>query len=403
MIKEDDKMADIKLPKLPYGEGSMSVRKDGLIMYRKNIKLDGMSVSKCVYAKTVKEALQKMKEEERNTKYTLQDSQTKETLCDALYYWAEHTKKPTLKAQSYNRLYGTIKNQIENSELGHYRYQSITSDELQSLIENLNNKNYSKSTIKKTYDCLNDFYRHISIKYKIDNPMLLVRMPINANINAEEKQIIWFEKNDIDKFCEEANKKWNTGSPRYQGGNALAANIYMGLRGGELLALQWEDIDFDKNTVHVYKTLIEMRENNSTQKGKTQFVVQKSTKRDNVRYVPLNSKAKELLLKHKKISQYNSPSDYVISTRNRKTSTLKNINDTVKAICKNGELEVQNASSHSLRHTCASLYFRKNVQIEIIAKILGHSVEVCRKTYVHFVEEQLKNAASKIDINVVEL
>ena len=146
-----------------------------------------------------------------------------------------------------------------------------------------------------------------------------------------------------------------------------------------------------------------MRENNSTQKGKTQFVVQKSTKRDNVRYVPLNSKAKELLLKHKKISQYNSPSDYVISTRNRKTSTLKNINDTVKAICKNGELEVQNASSHSLRHTCASLYFRKNVQIEIIAKILGHSVEVCRKTYVHFVEEQLKNAASKIDINVVEL
>lgn len=84
MIKEDDKMADIKLPKLPYGEGSMSVRKDGLIMYRKNIKLDGMSVSKCVYAKTIKEALQKMKEEEKNTKYTLQDSQTKETLCDLL-------------------------------------------------------------------------------------------------------------------------------------------------------------------------------------------------------------------------------------------------------------------------------------------------------------------------------
>ena len=46
------------------------------------------------------------------------------------------------------------------------------------------------------------------------------------------------------------------------------------------------------------------------------------------------------------------------------------------------------------------LYFRKNVQIEIIAKILGHSVEVCRKTYVHFVEEQLKNAASEIEVMV---
>lgn len=391
-------MADIKLPKLPYGEGSMSIRKDGVIMYRKNIKLDYTTVQKCVYGKTVKEVIQKMKSEEEALKYTNQSSQIKETLCDAMYYWAEHTKRQTLKKQSYDRLCGTIKNQIENSEIGHYRYQSITSDEIQLLIENLNNKNYSKSTIKKTYDCLNEFYRFMAIKYKIDNPMLLVSMPIQDNINAEEKEIVWFENEDIIKFCQEADKKWNTGNPKYQGGNALAANIYMGLRGGELLALQWEDIDFEKNVVHVYKTLIEAREN-----GKTKFIVQQSTKRNNVRYVPLNSKAKELLLKHKKNSKFTNSSDYVISTRNRKTSTLKNINDTVKAICKNGELIVHNASSHSLRHTCASLYFRKNIQVEIIAKILGHSVEVCRKTYIHFVEEQMKNAASQINIDIIEL
>ena len=36
--------------------------------------------------------------------------------------------------------------------------------------------------------------------------------------------------------------------------------------------------------------------------------------------------------------------------------------------------------------------------IEIIAKILGHSVDVCRKTYIHLVEEQLKYAASQIDV-----
>lgn len=391
-------MADIKLPKLPYGEGSMSIRKDGIIMYRKNIKLDYTTVQKCVYGKTVKEVIKKMKDEEEVLKYTNRSSQLKEILCDAMYYWAEYTKKPTLKKQSYDRLLGTIKNQIEKSEIGHYRYQSITSDELQTLIEDLNSKNYSKSTIKKTYDCLNEFYRFMSIKYKIDNPMLLVSMPIKDNINAEEKEIVWFENEDIIKFCQEANRKWNTSNPKYQGGNALAANIYMGLRGGELLALQWEDIDFDKNVVHVYKTLIEAREN-----GKTKFVVQKSTKRNNVRYVPLNSKAKELLLKHKQDSKFTNPSDYIISTRNKKTSTLKNINDTVKAICKNGELTVQNASSHSLRHTCASLYFRKNIQIEIIAKILGHSVEVCRKTYIHFAEEQMKNAASQIGIDVIEL
>lgn len=387
-------MSDIKLPKLPYGEGSMTVRKNGQIMYRKNIKLNDTTVSKCVYAKTVKEALQKMKEEENNLKYTLREAQEKEVLCDALYYWAEHTKKPTLKTQSYTRLYETIKNQIEDSDIGHYRYQSITADELQALIKDLNDKNYSKSTIKKTYDCLNDFYRHVSAKYKIDNPMLLVKMPITDNINAEQREVFWFEPDDVAKFCKEADGKWNTGSSKYQGGNALAANIYLGLRGGELLALQWKDIDFDNNTIYVHKTLIEAR----TKNGKTEFYVQESTKRGNNRYVPINSKARNLLLAHKEVAQYTEPDDFIISTRNRKTTTLKNINDTIKRICVNGELTIQNASSHTLRHTCASLYFRKNVQIEIIAKILGHSVDVCRKTYIHLVEEQLKNAASKIDV-----
>ena len=70
----------------------------------------------------------------------------------------------------------------------------------------------------------------------------------------------------------------------------------------------------------------------------------------------------------------------------------------IKNISVNGSLAITNASSHTLRHTCASLYFRKNVQIEIIAKILGHSVDVCRKTYIHLVEEQLKHAASQIDV-----
>lgn len=382
------------LPKLPYGQGSFFYQKD-LIGYRKRIKFDDDTFeTKTVYAKTTKECMEKMLSYEKTAKKKEFNARNK-PLYLAMYDWVEEVKKPMLKSQSYDRLNSIIKNQIEYSKIGHFKYQSITTEELQDLIKELNTQKYSHSTIKKVYDALNAFYKYISVKDKTDNPMSLVVMPREENVITKTKTITWLEEDDINKFIKECDAKWNTGNPKYQGGNAIAANIYLGLRGGELLALQWKDIDFDDNTIFIYKTLIEARRSN-----KTVFEIQESTKRNNNRYVPINSKARALLLKHKEQSIFTEDDDYVISTRNRKTTTIKNLNDTIKKICENAETTVnpKKVSSHTIRHTCASLYFRKGVQIEIIAKILGHSVEVCRKTYLHFVEEQLKQAASKIDV-----
>lgn len=131
---------------------------------------------------------------------------------------------------------------------------------------------------------------------------------------------------------------------------------------------------------------------------KVRFSIQNSTKKSKNRYVPINSKAKKLLLLHKSISEYTEPQDYVISTKNRKTTTIKNVSDTIKSIEIAAGTKVQSYGTHILRHTCASLYFRNGVPIETICAILGNTREVCEKTYVHFIEEQLKEAASKIDI-----
>lgn len=396
-----------KLPKLPYGQGSFSYHND-LIAYRKRVKFnDGSYITKTIYGKTPQECMDKMRQFElAGKKQNLSSSQI--ILLDAMNEWLTNIKKTTLKQQSYIRLQSTIKNQIGESDIGHFRYQSISSKELQTLINNLNAKEYSHSTIKKTYDCLNDFYRYVSAKDKIDNPMLLVTMPTVSNIKKETKKIEFFEQEDIEKFIRECSVRYNTGNLKYKYGYALASNIYLGMRAGELLALQWKDIDFINNTIYISKTLIEISnpeydKNNPElmkQKNikKVKFVVQNSTKKSKNRYVPINSKAKSLLLLHKMNSNFTEPNDYVISTSNRKTSTIKNLSDTIKTIEQNAETKTQSSGTHVLRHTCASLYFRKNVPIETICAILGNTREVCEKTYIHFIEEQLKEAASKIDV-----
>ena len=380
-----------KIPKLPYGEGSIYPHNDKLLAYKKSIKLpDGKTIRKTVFASTPTECMRKMREAERE----LQNKPVKRDevlLIDAILIWLDTTHKQTVKPQSYQRLVGVAHNQIEQSDIGHMRYQDITGDEIQNFINTLNESRYSHSTIKKVYNLLGAFYKYASVRDRIDNPMLLVTMPKASNILAETREVEWFEQDDIDRFIEACGARYMNGRLRFKYGYILAANIYMGLRGGELLALQWKDIDFDKGTVYVSKTLIEYRDLDN---NKTHFEIQNSTKRDTNRYVPLNSKAKELISLYRDNCEFTDPDDYVISTSNRKTNTLKNISDMIKSIEEAGDTKVRANNTHILRHTCASLYFRAGVRVEVICRILGNSREVCEKTYIHFVEEQLQDAAT---------
>lgn len=395
------------IPRLPHGEGTISVYSDTLLIYKKSIKLNnGKTVRKSVYGESPKECMKKMRELENELHKSIPTAD-KEPLSNAMYTWLQTIKRKTLKDAAYDRLESTIRNQIENSEIGHLRYQYISTNDINNLITTLINKNYSHSVIKKTYDALNEFYRYKSAMDKFDNPMTLVTMPTKNNVVAETRDIEFFEQSDIDKFIEECEARYNTGNLKYRYGYAIAANIYLGMRMGELLAIQWKDIDFDNNTIYVSKTLIERvnRQYDKSQpelmrqKGikKVEFYVQHSTKKSKNRYVPINSKAKELLIQHFENSEFIDSDDYVLSTRNRKTTTIKNVSDTIRAIEQASETSVQSAGTHILRHTCASLYFRKGVNIETICAILGNTREVCEKTYIHFIDEQLKVAASKID------
>ena len=397
----------IKLPKLPHGQGVFSIVNNETVEFRKTIKLkNGNSVRKAVYAETPKKCMEKMAELEKFLNQQVK-APNRMVLIDAITQWLENTHKETVKPQTYRRLVGTANNQIEPSAIGHIRYQDVTSDEIQELLNKLNQDQYSHSTIKKTHDLLNAFYRYASEKDSFKNPMLLVNMPKVSNIKAEQKDIEWLEEDEIDRFVNACNTSFNNGNPKFKYGYILAANIYLGMRGGELLALQWQDIDFINNSIYVSKTLIEA-ENQDYDKNdpermknlgikRTRFYVQENTKTSKNRYVPINTKAKNLLLKYKNHSQYTEPDDYVISTSNRKTNTLKNLSDAIKAIEQEADIH-KSCNTHILRHTCASLYFKKGVPIEIICQILGNSREVCEKTYIHFVEEQLKDAASKLDV-----
>ena len=394
------------IPKLPRGLGSMCLTKNNTIEYKKCIHLkDGTQKRLTVHGNTPSECIQKMSEREQDILNNSPHPPQQQTLYDAMILWLESTKKYELKPQAYRRELGTIRNQIGSSKLAHFRYQSITPEEITQLLNELNDKGYSYSVIKKTHDSLSAFYRHMSARYKFDNPMLFVSCIKKEYVNKPVKEMSFFTLEDIERFVAYIDTRYKNGKLKYPTGYALAANIFLGLRIGELLALQWKDIDFEKKTISVSKTLIEIdnpeydannvEEMKKKEIKKVLFTIQSSTKTKHNRQVPMNSNALLYLRSHLENSVYTEPDDLVITTRNRKTSTPKNISDTLKCIVKGAELSTQNYNTHILRHTCASLYFKSNVDLLTISNILGNSPEVLAETYVHFQDEQLKEAACK--------
>lgn len=248
---------------------------------------------------------------------------------------------------------------------------------------------------------LNAFYTFQTRRgYLPRNPMELCRMPARENLLKQEKNIVYMSEQQIQAFSNEAlSYAYGSSKLKYRYGPAFVFLIYTGLRIGELCALQWKDFDFEKRTVSITKNLMEIynRDYGVGHEKVAQYTTKISTtKTRSTRIVPLNQKALMVYELMRQAAPYTDPGDYVLCTARRKPATPRQMERRLAYLLQSTGLDVPPCGCHMLRHTCASLLFSKKLQVEIIASILGHSPEVCRRTYIHFCQEQRAAAIQQI-------
>lgn len=162
---------------------------------------------------------------------------------------------------------------------------------------------------------------------------------------------------------------------------------YTGCRKGEIQAIKWSDIDFDKNEITINKTLYETR-------GGTPNI--NSTKNNLNRKIVMSKTLKETLINYKnKIKQFCDYSDswfvFGNSTYLKKTTIERTKH-------KYFELSgVHEITMHEFRHSHVSLLINeyvntsksKNMKIDtakfflMMSSRMGHTIEVMQKTYMH--------------------
>lgn len=399
---------EIILPKLPRGMGSYSWNDSThtLIKYRKSVTYKDEKKTLTAYGKTIAEVNNEMKikEEEfkKNTELQMTNIATG-TLEEGINNWLQLYKTEELKNKSYDRVESTYMTHIVGSDLGRMQEQAITSDHIQTHMKSLKNtktnEELSYSSKKKVYELLSQYFRYKFIKQPYLNPMLSVSKPKqekHTDTLTSEELIIWDDEEML-KLSQIASLNYQNGKDGYKHGLAIIFVMWSFLRIGEATALQWKDIDFENETVNVYKQFSRVKDRDNISKGYKRILT--NVKYYSVRKYKLNKMAIDAIKEYKRRKGVVNEDDYIFDNGNGNVLSETSITKTYHLMVKRAMLdENKNVTIHGLRHSGISYMLRHGVPIEVVSKQAGHrAIQVTLETYYSVIEKQKTEAIDELN------
>lgn len=174
--------------------------------------------------------------------------------------------------------------------------------------------------------------------------------------------------------------------------------LFTGLRAGEALALQWQDLDFENNLINIRHNLADV--------GGKHWLDTPKTK-NSIRSIGMSDKLKNILLKHREMQvekiknvgkSYKYP-NMVFTSRTGDYKDRSRLNTQFKKFIK--DTEFSNISLHKLRHANATLLINAGVDIKLVSENLGHSdVSVTANIYSEVLESSKKRMADLVALSL---
>lgn len=355
-------------------EGSISKRANG--SYLAQVSIDGKRVSK-VY-KTKKEAQEWVTTMTGQVKQGLTYNSAKTTVDELLAEWLKikKTKSRPATEEQYRR----IARLYISPALGKLKLQDITAARIQRLYSDLEKQSVGKRTIEITHTVLHGFLAHAQrLGLVAQNWAALVEVPRPAS----REMVVW-DESQVSQFLI-ANP-----DPFYR--LALAT----GMRRGELIGLQWKDIDWNTGMLHIRRQVYELEGGG--------WIFQAPKTERGRRGIRLGRGMLEALRYQFTVT---IPQMQAIAGEAWQENDL--IFPTGKGTPRNGynvskdfhERAVISGLPvirfHDMRHTAASIMLLHGEPPVRVAGILGQSVQILLSTYAHYIPDDQERASSLMD------
>ena len=270
-----------------------------------------------------------------------------------------------LREQQYGKNARIIE-AIEKLPIGKKEISEITADELQAYFNSL--KDYSNSYMQKYMMQFTQAFNYAKEKGYISvNPMVDVYKPKS---NKPNKFIRALEIEEQQALTEYLINKSIAEEP-YK--NALLAQMYLGLRIGEALALQYDDIDTKKHLVYVHQTL--------SRDAEERVILKPFPKSSaGVRTIPIPPNLQKEFEMQKELSK-NNKDQFLFLGKTGSMADPRTVNSVLKRILTKN-FKITDISTHSLRHTFGTRCIEAGMQPVALQRLMGHAdVGITLNTY----------------------
>ena len=296
--------------------------------------------------------------------------------------WLENYVKPSSKPKTYTR-YAQIVESHLLPRLGGYELDELTPQLLQHQIVDMGkcgNKRTCKGLAPSTVNLIVAVIQEsLETAYSIELTKVYSADKIKRP-RIEEKKVECFSVAE-QKVLEEALK--NDKRPKTFG---ILLCLYTGLRIGELLALEWTDIDFDKREISISKTCHDSRD----ELGRYVRFVNPPKTSTSMRVIPI---PKQLMLLLRETKKKNG-SRYVVGNGERIIS-VRSYQRTYELILKKHGLP--HRGFHALRHTFATRALECGMDVKTLSEILGHkNPTVTLNRYAHSLMDHKRDMMNRL-------
>ena len=350
----------------------------------------GKHIIRNVTGKTQREVVQKLHEIAVN-----QDEKATANGRIKLSAWLDIWAKNYLVAvkPSTKRLYEQKIRLYINPELGNVRLCDLTGLMIQEVVaeytskEKENTPQLSAKTIKDTFSVLRSALEQaVELRYIPFNPMKGVKLPC---VSRTARKIYPMREDQIAEYVKAIR------GHRHE--ELFTMALLTGMREGELLGLQWENVDLFNGTITVRQQLVRNKE-----KGGKYSI--ETTKNDRIRVVHIGMKGiKTLEDQQMKIRAMKSIQgknwtnhDLVFPNETGGFLSYRTVYDCHKRIAR--KIGAPNTRFHDLRHTYATVAIKSGVDLKTIQEMLGHSeIDTTLNIYGHVYDSMKTSSAVKVE------